>query len=162
MQTEVLPFPCVHAWISSSLSCNLIPQHRWSYYTKWLISNVWKLLRKTSVMNLFRKVANLQCTDCDSTINRLHHRLFSEYVLKTSCHKKIFLRKISILCQHSNNVTALQRTARNFTKIVALVSPFWKSAGNSDEFTRKRLWWKLLFNKVAGFEFIVDKLSSCL
>ena len=27
--------------------------------------------------------AALQCTDCNSTINRLHHRFFSEYVPKT-------------------------------------------------------------------------------
>ena len=40
-----------------------------------------------------------------------------------------------ILCQHLNNVTAMERTARNFTKIVAHVSPFWKSTRNSDEFT---------------------------
>ena len=33
----------------------------------------------------FCKVANLQCTDCTSTINRLHHQFFSENVPKNSC-----------------------------------------------------------------------------
>ena len=41
----------------------------------------------------FSKVASLHFTGCNSTINKLHHRLFSEYVSKSYCLEKNFLRK---------------------------------------------------------------------
>ena len=36
----------------------------------------------------FRKVTNLQCSDCNFVIKITHHRYFLEYVPKTSCLKK--------------------------------------------------------------------------
>ena len=43
----------------------------------------------------FNKAANLsvQCTDCNSTINRLYHKFFSQNVPKTSCLNKNILKK---------------------------------------------------------------------
>ena len=38
----------------------------------------------------FSKVTSLQCTDCNSTIKRLYHRLLPKYVPKTCCLKRIF------------------------------------------------------------------------
>ena len=43
------------------------------------------------------KVTYLQCGDCITTVNRLAHRFFSEYVLKTSFLKRYFKKK-SIWC----------------------------------------------------------------
>ena len=39
----------------------------------------------------FRNFASLQCTDCKSTIHKIFHRFFSEYVPKTSFLKKNIL-----------------------------------------------------------------------
>ena len=39
------------------------------------------------------KIASLQCTDWTSTINRLHHRFFSESLPKASCLKTTFFKK---------------------------------------------------------------------
>ena len=41
----------------------------------------------------FKKVASLQCSDCNFAIKRTHRRLFLEYVAKTSCLKKNKKRK---------------------------------------------------------------------
>ena len=37
----------------------------------------------------FSKLTNLQCSECNFTIKRAHRRYFLEYVLKTSCLKKV-------------------------------------------------------------------------
>ena len=44
----------------------------------------------------FTNVASLRCRDCTSTINRLHHKFFSENVLKTGCLKRTFLKKFLV------------------------------------------------------------------
>ena len=41
----------------------------------------------------FRRVANLQCTYCNSTISGIYHRFLLEYVPKTSCLKKYLEKK---------------------------------------------------------------------
>ena len=46
---------------------------------------------------LFSKVVCLQCPDCSSSIKRLHHRFFPQYVSKSSCLKKNILRKKSMM-----------------------------------------------------------------
>ena len=43
--------------------------------------------------NSFSKITSLHCSDCNFAIKRTHHRLFLEYVSKTSCFKKIFWGK---------------------------------------------------------------------
>ena len=42
---------------------------------------------------VFVKLQILQCTDCNSTVKRLHLRFFLEYVPNTSFLKKDILRK---------------------------------------------------------------------
>ena len=49
----------------------------------------------------------LQCSDCNFDIKRNRHRLFLDYVLKTSCFKKNILRKESMVDQRFNKVAAL-------------------------------------------------------
>ena len=41
----------------------------------------------------FNKGASLKCRDCNSTINRLHYRFFSDYDPTTRCLKQIFWEK---------------------------------------------------------------------
>ena len=54
-----------------------------------LITKVWKIFKNMYIDEVyFSKAASLQCTGCNSTIKRLHHRFFSKYVLKTSYLKK--------------------------------------------------------------------------
>lgn len=63
-----------------------------------LTAKVWEFIRKKSMIRLFfSKVTNrqVQCTNCKSTINRCHQKLFSEFVLKISCLNKDILRKNS-------------------------------------------------------------------
>ena len=56
----------------------------------------------------FRKVENLHCTKCNSTIYGLHHRKFLEQVPKICCLEKNIFTKKSILYQSfNNNVTIL-------------------------------------------------------
>ena len=43
----------------------------------------------------FGKVTSLQCSDCNFTIKRTHHKYFQEYVPKTNCIKKNILRKVN-------------------------------------------------------------------
>ena len=50
-----------------------------------------------SMMEFFSKVVCLQCPDCNSSIKRLHHRFFPQYVSNSSCLKKNILRKKSIM-----------------------------------------------------------------
>ena len=59
------------------------------------------------MMEFFSKVVCLQCPDCNSSIKRLHHRFFPEYVSKSSCLKKNILRKKSMMDQRFNKVEAL-------------------------------------------------------
>ena len=63
----------------------------------------------------FIKIASPQCRDSKSTINRLDHRFFSEYVPKISSLKKNILRKVYMVYQRLNNVAVVQ-CAVNFTK----------------------------------------------
>ena len=39
----------------------------------------------------------LQCSDFNFAIKRTHHRLFLEYVLKTSCYKVVVIKQCTIL-----------------------------------------------------------------
>lgn len=55
----------------------------------------------------FSKFVGLQCTDCNSNVNRLHHRFFMLYVLKTSCLKEIILRKKPMVYKGFNYDAAL-------------------------------------------------------
>ena len=105
----------------------------------------------------FSKVVCLQCIDCNSSIKRLHHRFFPQYVSKSSCLKKNILRKKSVmenvliklrLC--STKPTILSKTELNR----AHVRPFCRSAESSNVFAKKPPRRKLLFSKVAGLEFI--------
>ena len=52
---------------------------------------------------------NLKCTDCNSTINRLHHRFFVEYYTKISCLKNNFLSRKPLMYQPF--------TTHSFTKL---------------------------------------------
>ena len=54
----------------------------------------------------FSKVTRLQFSDCNFTIQRIHHRFFLEYVPKTSCLKNNILRKNSVVDQHLDKVAA--------------------------------------------------------
>ena len=61
------------------------------------------LLRKFGNVEVcLSKVKNLQCTDCNSIVKRLHPRFFLEYILNTSCLKKNILRKKSMVDQRFN------------------------------------------------------------
>ena len=42
-------------------------------------------------------VVCLQCPDCNSSIKRIHHRFFPQYVSKSSCLQNNILRKKSIM-----------------------------------------------------------------
>ena len=87
------------------------------------------------------KVASVQCTDSRSTLNRLHHRFFLEYVPKTNWLKKIISEK-SLRCS-----SFLLRT-------------FWRNAKNYDVFEGKPLRWKLLFSLIAGLKPLPASLSN--
>ena len=56
-----------------------------------LIAKVWKVLRKTSLIELI--LVKLHAAVYYSTIKRLHHRLFLEYVPTTACPKKCVEKK---------------------------------------------------------------------
>ena len=123
-----------------------------------MIVKVWRFLRKAaSVVIFFSKVDSLQCLDCNSSINRLHHRFFPQYVSKSSCLEKNILRKKSIM---ENVLIKLKPCS---TKLAILskaelsrahIRPSCRSAENSNVFTEKPPRWGLLFSKVAGLEFI--------
>ena len=49
----------------------------------------------------------LQRSDCNLSIKRTHHKLFMEYVPKTSYFKKNILRKKSMVDERLNKVVAL-------------------------------------------------------
>ena len=86
----------------------------------------------------FSKVTSLQCSDCNFTIKRTHHRFFLDYVLKTSCIKKTILRKKSVVDKRHNKVAALLCTALSFIKKNgAHVLPSCRSVESSSVFTGK-------------------------
>lgn len=78
-----------------------------------------------------------------STINRLHHRFLSKYVVNTSCPKKSILSKVSMLYQSLK----LQPCSAQFTKSRAHIRCS-KNVENSDMFTGKLSWWSLLFKRL--------------
>ena len=55
----------------------------------------------------FSKVTNLQCSDCNFAIKIAHYRYFLEYVPKTSCLKKQYFEKKSMVDQLLNKVATL-------------------------------------------------------
>ena len=55
----------------------------------------------------FSKVTNLQCSDCNFAIKVANHRYFLEYAPKTSCLKKQYLEKKSMVDQLLNKVPTL-------------------------------------------------------
>ena len=63
----------------------------------------------------------LQRSDCNLSIKRTHHKLFMEYVPKTSYFKKNILRKKSMVDERLNKVVALQYTILNFFKKAELM-----------------------------------------
>ena len=106
------------------------------------------------MMVFFSKVTCLQFTDCKSSIKRLLHRSFSEYVSKASFLKKNILTKRSMADQCFNKVEPAKPIT--LSKNGAHLRPFCRSAVNSNIFTRKPPWWRFLFSKsrVAALEFI--------
>ena len=109
------------------------------------------------MMEFFSKVVCLQCPDCNSSIKRLHHRFFPQYVSKSSCLKKNILRKKSMM----ENVLIKLRPCSTKPEILskvelsrAHVRPVCRSAENSNVFTEKPPQRRLIFSKVAGLEFI--------
>ena len=111
----------------------------------------------------FSKVPHLQRTDFHSTISRLHHRTFLEFVPKISCFKNVLEKMLwctSILMKPKHRMRSLQ-----FYKKGARVRPLWRSAENFNVFKGKSPRWKLLFNKVARLESnpaILLKTFSCM
>ena len=122
-----------------------------------MIAKVWRFLRKASMMEFFSQVVCLQCPDCNSSIKRLHHRFFPQYMSKSSCLKKNILRKNSMMenvliklrpCSTKPAISSKTELSR------AHVKPFCRSAENSNVFTRKPPRRRLILSKVAGLEFI--------
>ena len=96
-----------------------------------------EISQKNVYDGVFSKVTYLQFTDCNSSIKRLLHRSFSEYVSKTSCLKKNILTKKSMVDQCFNKVEPAKPTT--LSKNGAHLRPFCRSAVNSNVFTRKFL-----------------------
>ena len=96
-----------------------------------------EISQKNVYDGVFSKVTYLQFTDCNSSIKRLLHRSFSEYVSKTSCLKKNILTKKSMVDQCFNKVEPAKPTT--LSKNGAHLRPFGRSAVNSNVFTRKFL-----------------------
>ena len=95
----------------------------------------------------------LQCSDCNFAIKGTHHRLFLEYVLKTSCFKKNILRKKSTVDQRLNKAADLQYTILNFfQKSGAHVRPSCRCTEGSNIFIGKHLGSRPFFTK--NLEFI--------
>ena len=82
----------------------------------------------------FRKVTNLQCSDCNFVIKIVIIKIvienvvikiviinFLEYVPKTSCLKKQYFEKKSMADQLLNKVATLQYTALSFMKKTELM-----------------------------------------
>ena len=103
----------------------------------------------------FCKVASLHCTNYKSTVKRLHHRLFSEYVSKTIWLKKNILLKKYMVYERFDKIGTLQCTGCYFTKNGVQFRSFWRSVENFDVSTKNFSWWKLLFSNVAGLESIL-------
>ena len=104
-----------------------------------MIAKVWRFLREASMMEFFSKVVYLQCPDCNSSIKRLHHRFFPQYVSKSSCLEKNILRKKSMM----ENVLIKLRPCSTKPAILsktkldrAHVRPFCKSAENTNLVTK--------------------------
>ena len=79
---------------------------------KMLRKNVYSKSLKNSQENVFdgvyfSKVASLQFIDCNSTVNRLHHRFSLEYVPETKLLKKNIWRKESVVYERFNKVATL-------------------------------------------------------
>ena len=134
---------------SYNLSCNLLLQHKCKCYGKEMIAKVQKLLRKTSMMKfLLVKFASLQRSDCNFAIKRTHHRLFLEYVQKTSCLKKnkkrksLFFRKKSIV-DHRLSCSPVVNKLQILPKSRARVRSSCRNAERSNIFTGKPPWWRL-------------------
>ena len=68
------------------------------------------------------EAASLQCSDYNFAINRTHHRLFLEYVPKTSCLKKqkrekvFFCEKKSMVNQHLKPCSTQPSILESFSK----------------------------------------------
>ena len=69
----------------------------------------------------FSKVTSLQCSDCNFTIKRTHHRFFLDYVVKTGCIKKTILRKNPVVNKRHNKVVTLLCAALSFIKKTELM-----------------------------------------
>ena len=89
----------------------------------------------------FSRITSLHCAECNSTKYRLYRVYFLEHVLEISCINKNILRKKSIVYQRVKKVG-------NFTKKRAQVRPCWRSTEDSDVFTGKPPWYKLLTVKL--------------
>ena len=63
-----------------------------------------KIFQKNFYRVSFSRGTSVQFSDCNFTIKKTHHRLFLEYILKTSCLKNNISRKNSVVDQDLDKV----------------------------------------------------------
>ena len=100
----------------------------------------------------FSKVRYLQCTDYNSATKRLLHGLFWNILRKPVVLKRIFWEKIQWWTSVLQSFDLLKHSMQTKNRVHARL--FWRIAESFNIFTEKPPWWKLLFSKVAGLEFI--------
>ena len=82
------------------VACGLTPNLQVMFYviclfnrnqddTKITVGESLTISRKNFYGVCFSKLTNLQCSECKFAIKRTHRRYFLEYVLKTSCLKRV-------------------------------------------------------------------------
>ena len=107
----------------------------------------------------FSKVARLQCSNCNFAIKRTHRRFFLEYVTKTCClettkSKSFFEKKVHRGPTSSSSCSPVVYNPQFYQKRGAHVRPSCRSAESSNIITDKLPWWRHIFSKNTGLEFI--------
>ena len=116
--------------------------------------NVWKFLRKTSMMG-FLSVKLQTYSVQTATLKRTHHRFFLQYLPKTSCLKKnekrkslLFEKKVYDGPTPEQGCSAVVHNPQFYRKSRAHVRPSCRSVESSNILTGKTPQWSLFPEKL--------------
>ena len=102
-----------HAWLFCNLSWDLIIQQKCKCYEKQLIAKFLKTFgKKFSNQVCSRRFASLQCAECNSTINIMHHWFFCCSLQNNIMRKKSMMYQLfnEAIWSCSANATILTKT----------------------------------------------------
>ena len=139
--------PCFHVIFHESCFFNTnrdITKNNWLQKFRYFSGKSYKPTVFFQLVS-FSKGTSQQCSSCNLTIKRTHHRFVLEYVPKTSCIKKYILRKKSAVDQRRNKVSALLCTGFSFIEKQSSCKAYLQTVKSPILFTGKptcqRLFW---------------------